>query len=508
MLSRIPTAAIKGIQAVPVTVETDISKGIPRTEIVGNVEATIRESKQRIRAAILNSGMYYPQGRIVINLSPADVSKRGSLFDLPIAAGLLASSGQIPIQSAQEICMAGELSLDGNIHGVRGILPLLLACRDHGIKYAVIPYENRQEAGLVRDMTVYAVKNLGELVSHLKNQQKLPLVEKIDIKKYIVNQEAELDFGDVRGQEAAKRALMIGAAGGHGILMSGSPSTGKTMLAECLPGIIPPMDDDELMEVARIYSVSGELSEDMSCLRGRPFRRPHHRITPAALLGGGSPPLPGEVTLANQGVLFLDEFCEFSRSTIDLLRQPLETKQILIARAGETYPFPADFWLVAATNPCRCGYYGDPQRTCVCTQREIQAYQNRISGPILERIDIHIHLPSVSYEEIRSGVSRTSEEMRRDVERARAVQKERFRRAGISINSQMNARQCQRYLRMESSAAAFLEQAYDRYHLNPRTLLKVKKVARTIADVDGSETVQTGHLSEAIQYRRTGGNDE
>ena len=502
MLSKINTAALQGIEAIPIVVETDVTKGMPHFTIVGLADAGVKESKERIRAAIRSSGLEYPLGRLTVNMSPADFRKRGTILDLPMAMGILAASGQLVPEELAEYAFVGELSLDGGIRRVNGVLPALMAMRECGIRRVVVPEENRREASLLKDLQIYAARDLLSVVRHCGTGPRLPKVDPIEVREQgCTSTDTLLDFAEVRGCEQAKRAIMVAVAGNHGILMYGSPSTGKSMLAERIPGIMPAMTYEEIMEVTRIYSAAGLLSDSLPYIDQRPFRMPYHGITRTALIGGGGYPKPGEITLANRGVLFLDEFCEFDRGTIDLLRQPLETREIEITRMADSFTYPADFLLVAATNPCKCGYYGDPEHECVCTETEVRRYQSRISGPIMDRIDIHLWLKPVGYEALTRGENTSTAEMREMVTQARRMQEKRFRDEEIRVNSQMSPRQCDRYIRLDKECRSFLQQAYRALGLNPRTLLKVQKVARTIADLDGAEDIAFGHLAEAIGFR-------
>lgn len=501
MLSKIHSAAIDGIEAVPITIEADISRGMPAFNIVGQPDSSVKEARERIRSALYNLDMEYPGGRITINLSPADIRKKGSHFDLAMAVGILCADRQLFDRDIADYCFIGELSLDGTLQKSVGVLPMTLAAKKAGIRNVVIPGENSSEAALIEGINIFAVSSLREVYDHFNLDIPMNRITGRGIPQE-QSAGAAVDFADVKGQESAKRALTVAAAGGHGVLMIGSPSTGKTMLAERMPTIMPSMSTDEILETTIIYSIAGLLDEKTPCISQRPFRQPHHRTTPAGLLGGGTgTPRPGEITLAHNGVLFLDEAGEFSRPMIEALRTPLEKKNIAITRRGRTYVFPADFMLVAASNPCKCGYYQDPDHRCKCSEQEVRQYQRKLSGPILERIDLHLHLSPVDCSSLSERESISSAEMKNIIEEARRVQRERYRGTGIFLNQQLEGRMLEKYCTLGEAERNLIYQAYSVMKLNPRSLMRIKRVARTIADIDGSERIEMRHLSEALGYR-------
>lgn len=503
MFSKVNTAVCHGVTGIKVTVETDIKSGLPNMNIVGLASTTVMESRERIKSAIINSGFDYPRGRITVNLTPSDLRKNGSAMDLPIAVGLLASTLYADAVRAGDYGIIGALSLDGEVLGVDGVLPMAIGMMDSGIKKIIVPCANYNETALVNGAEVIPVKSLRECIEMINSQdasrtdteRSLP---EADIRR--VSRLKGLDFADIKGQENAKRAISIAVAGRHGLLMIGSPGCGKTMLAQRIPGIMPQMNERELIETAIVYSASGRTNRSNSILIDRPFRSPHNTIGRAGLLGGGMYPVPGEITLAHNGVLFLDEVCEFDRENIESLRTPIEEKSITHFRGGEQYTFPCNFQLIMAANPCKCGYYGDPDRICKCSISQLEQYRRKLSGPMMDRIDIRVSMEKVMYEDIsgRGECYRSTEEMKNDVARGIRYAQSMGR---MVFNADILDSDIRKYCQMDQEACRLMDGAYAALCLSPRSYNKILKVARTIADMDESEIIKGDHLAEALSYR-------
>lgn len=504
MVCKCITATTVGIDARIVEAEIDVINSLPNISIVGLPDNAVSEAKERIRSAIKNSGFTFPRGRVVINLAPADIKKEGTYFDLPMAVGILLEEGLIETENIKNCAFIGELSLDGSLRGVNGILPLVSELESKNIETIFVPQENAKEAALTGGGNIIGINHLRDIVSHFTDSPIPPT--KVDIQEYLNSQEDDYiyDFKDVKGQEKAKKALEIAAAGGHNLLMTGSPGSGKTLMAKCIPSILPPLELSEAFELTKIYSIAGLLSPDKPLMNKRPFRTVHHTASANGIIGGGINPKPGEITLAHRGVLFLDEMVEFPRNVLETLRQPLEDGEIVISRTKMSIKYPAHFMLVGAMNPCPCGFLGDKEKQCTCSDTQIQRYQSRLSGPLLDRIDLVITVPRLTTDElIQKGESEPSAKIRERIVRARKIQAQRYKNDGILTNSELTTKLIKKYCVLSDKCTEILKFAAQKYNLSGRKYNRILKLARTIADLDNSENITELHISQALQYKST-----
>ena len=502
MLARVFSCTTVGLDPYLIEVEVDVSGGLPEFTIVGLPDATVKESKERVRTAIKNAGFDFPPRKIIVNLAPADIKKEGPGFDLAIAIGIVAATGQLNVKYFADYIFVGELSLDGSIRSVPGILPMAMYISELTARFFIIPHDNQREVSLT-SVQAYSFSKLSEAIEFLEKPQNYRKVQQQHLRDLLgVEQGVNFDFTDVRGQHLAKRALEVAAAGGHNVLLIGSPGCGKSMLAKCFPSILPPLTPQESLEVSKIYSIAGLLSKEKPLIVNRPFRAPHHIASAASIIGGGIIPKPGEVSLATHGVLFLDELPEYRRDVLESLRQPLEDRTVSISRVSAAVTYPAIFQLVGAANPCYCGYYGDGQRECTCTPYQVNKYRNKISGPLLDRIDIQIEVPKLPYQDlVNKKPEESSWEIQKRVIKARKRQLARFCDCGLTCNAQMSGREVNKYCQLQTEAKDLLKNVYNKLGLSVRAHQRILKVSRTIADLADSEEINVTHLAEALQYR-------